>query len=94
MQTVPSYDPDGGIRWLTERGFEHYTQDFRDISDLDLVEPHNLPKFLSVLCEQTPAYWQKKFVDLQEKILYNKAHFADYVRQQQSIVKQGIPCPI
>jgi hypothetical protein len=88
------YDPDGGIRWLTERGFEHYTQDFRDISDLDLVEPHNLPKFLSVLCEQTPAYWQKKFVDLQEKILYNKAHFADYVRQQQSIVKQGIPCPI
>jgi len=88
------YDPDGGTRWLTNRGFETYTQDFRDISDLDLVEPHNLPKFLSVLCEQTPAYWQKKFVDLQEKIQYNKAHFADYVRQQQSIVKQGIPCPI
>ena len=88
------YDPDSGIRWLTDRGFEHYTQDFRDISDLDLVEPYNLPKFLSVLCEQTPAYWQKKFVDLQEKIQYNKAHFADYVRQQQSIVKQGIPCPI
>jgi hypothetical protein len=70
------------------------TQDFQDISDLDLVEPHNLPEFLKVLCEQTPAYWQKKFVDLQEKILYNKAHFADYVKQQQSIVKKGIPCPI
>jgi hypothetical protein len=88
------YDPDGGTRWLRERGFESYTQDFQDISDLDLVEPHNLPEFLKVLCEQTPVYWQKKFVDLQEKILYNKAHFADYVEQQQSIIEKGIPCPI
>jgi len=88
------YDPDGGTRWLHDRGFETYTQDFQDISDLDLAEPHNLPEFLKVLCGQTPAYWQKKFVDLQEKILYNKDHFADYVSQQQSIVKQGISCPI
>jgi hypothetical protein len=88
------YDPDGGTRWLRERGFEPYTQDFRDISDLDLTQPHNIPKFLSVLCEQTPAYWQKKFIDLQEKILYNKACFVDYIKQQKSIVKQGIPCPI
>ena len=88
------YDPDGGTCWLTKRGFEPYTQDFQDISDLDLSLPYNIPRFLSVLCEQTPAYWQKKFVDLQEKILYNKVHFADYVKQQQSIVKQGIPCPI
>jgi len=88
------YDPDGGTKWLQDRGFEPYTQDFSDISDLDLALPHNIPRFLSVLCEQTPAYWQKKFVDLQEKIQYNKAHFADYVAQQNHIVKQGIPCPI
>jgi hypothetical protein len=88
------YDPDGGTQWLRDRGFESYTNDFRDISDLDLVEPHNIPNFLKVLCDQTPAYWQKKFVDLQEKILYNKAHFADYVEQQKSIVEKGIPCPI
>jgi hypothetical protein len=88
------YDPDGGTRWLRKRGFEPYVQDFEDISDLDLSLPHNIPKFLAALCEQTPAYWQKKFVDLQEKILYNKACFVDYVNQQQSIVKQGIPCPI
>ena len=88
------YDTDGGTRWLRDRGFEPYTNDFRDISNLDHVEPHNLPEFLKVLCEQTPAYWQKKFVDLQEKIQYNKAHFADYVKQQQSIVEKGIPCPI
>ena len=88
------YDPDGGTKWLRERGFETYTQDFGDISDLDLSQPHNIPNFLSVLCAQTPAYWQKKFVDLQEKILYNKAHFADYVSQQKTIVEQGITCPI
>jgi len=88
------YDPDGGTRWLTERGFEPYVRDFQDISDLDLAEPNNIPKFLSVLCEQTPAYWQKKFIDLQEKILYNKAHFAEYVNQQKSIIEKGIPCPI
>jgi hypothetical protein len=87
-------DPDGGTQWLCERGFELYTQDFQDISDLNLAQPHNIPKFLAALCEQTPVYWQKKFVDLQEKIQYNKAHFADYVTRQQSIVKQGIPCPI
>jgi hypothetical protein len=88
------YDPDGGTRWLTERGFEPYVRDFQDISDLDLVDPHNLPEFLKVLCEQTPAYWQKKFIDLQEKILYNKAHFAEYVNQQKSIIEKGIPCLI
>ena len=87
------YDPDGGTQWLHDRGFESYTQDFQDISDLDLAQPDNVPRFLSVLCEQTPTYWQKKFVDLQEKIQYNKAHFADYVKQQQSIVKKGISCP-
>ena len=88
------YDPDGGTRWLRERGFEPYVQDFKDISDLDLSLPYNIPKFLTALCKQTPAYWQKKFVDLQEKIQYNKTHFVDYVDQQRSIVKQGIPCPI
>lgn len=84
------YDPDGGTRWLRDRGFEPYTQDFRDISDLDLVEPHNLPEFLKVLCEQTPAYWQKKFVDLRDKILHNKNRFTMYVKEQQTIVKTGI----
>jgi len=88
------YDPDGGTQWLTKRGFETYTCDFSDISDLDLSKPNNLPKFLAALCSQAPAYWQKKFVDLQEKILYNKNHFADYVQQQNKLVKQGIPCQI
>lgn len=88
------YDPDGGTQWLTQRGFEPYTQDFSDITDLDLSLPHNVPKFLVVLCQQTPAYWQKKFVDLREKILYNNTHFAEYVQQQKSLIEKGIPCPV
>jgi len=88
------YDPDGGTQWLRERGFEPYVEDFGDISDLDLSQPNNIPRFLQTLCEQTPAYWQKKFVDLQGKIQYNKAHFADYITRQKSIVEKGIPCPI
>ena len=84
------YDTNSGTKWLHDRGFETYTQDFQDISDLDLVDPDNIPNFLVALCAQTPAYWQKKFVDLQEKILYNKDRFADYVKEQKTIVEQGI----
>ena len=88
------YDPDGGTRWLTERGFEPYVNDFRDISDADLLEPSNLAQFLVVLCEQPAAYWRQKFVDLKPKMLYNKNHFADYVKQQKLIVEKGITCPV
>jgi hypothetical protein len=87
------YDPDGATQWLRDRGFETYTRDFGDISDLDLTNPDNLAAFLEVLCAQPRAYWQKKFIDLQSKIMYNKQHFTDYVRDQRLIIEKGIPCP-
>lgn len=87
------YDPDGGTRWLRDRGFEPYTEDFQDISDLDLSQPGNIPKFLVTLCDQTSSYWRKKFVDLQPKILYNKNHFSEYVKQQQALVDNSISVP-
>ena len=87
------YDPNGATQWLRDRGFETYTQDFSDISDLYLTNPDNLAAFLEVLCAQPRAYWQKKFIDLQSKIMYNKQHFADYVHAQQQIIRKGIPCP-
>ena len=34
--------------------------------------------------------WQKKFIDLQEKILHNKNRFTKYVKEQQTIVNNGI----
>jgi hypothetical protein len=88
------YDPDGGTRWLHDRGFESYVTDFRDITDRDLSQPGHLPSFLSVLCEQTPQYWQAKYLALQEKILYNKQHFADYVKSQHQLIKKGIQCQV
>jgi len=88
------YDPDGGTRWLRDHGFESYVDNFRDITDLDLTLPINIPRFLSVLCEQTPQYWQAKYLALQEKILYNKQHFADYVKSQRQLIEKGIPCQV
>ena len=37
-----------------------------------------------------PAYWQKKFLDLYEKIMYNKLHFAEYIQNQQTIINKVI----
>lgn len=88
------YDPDGGTQWLRDRGFESYVTDFRDITDLDLSTPDNLADFLIVLCEQTPQYWQAKYIALQEKILYNKHHFTDHVQHQWTKIKQGILCQV
>jgi hypothetical protein len=88
------YDPDGGTQWLRDHGFESYVTDFRDITDLDLTDPENLADFLVVLCKQPPQYWQAKYLALQEKILYNKHHFTDYVQHQWIKIKQGIPCQV
>jgi hypothetical protein len=84
----------GADGWLTERGFKSYTKDFQDISDLDLSNPHNIPNFLSTLCQQDSQYWQAKYVALNDKIMYNKTHFTEYVKQQKLIVKKGIECQI
>jgi hypothetical protein len=88
------YDPDGGTRWLQDRGFESYVNDFTDITDLDLARPDNIADFLVVLCQQTPGYWQSKYLALQEKILYNKHHFTDYVHSEWIKIKQGITCQV
>ena len=84
----------GADSWLTERGFESYTKDFVDITDLDLSNPHNIPNFLSTLCQQDSQYWQAKYLALKDKIMYNKTHFAEYVKQQKLIVEKGIQCQI
>jgi len=88
------YDPDGGAQWLQDRGFEPYIKDFTDITDLDLTIPNNIAKFLVVLCEQSPRYWQAKYLALQDKILYNKHHFTDYVQGQWIKINKGIPCQV
>lgn len=76
------YAPNGGINCLTSRGFEHYVNDFTDITDLDLSQPWTISNFLAVLCSQDRLYWTMKFDQLKEKLLYNQQQFKDYVRQQ------------
>lgn len=88
------YADDGATKWLKDRKFEPYVDDFRDISTLDLTKPENIPYFLKELCEQGSEYWQKKFLDLEEKLLYNNNRFLQYVQEQQYIIQQGITCQI
>lgn len=88
------YDTDGAVTWLTQRGFEPYVKDFADITDADLGQPNNIANFLQILCAQPKTYWHKKFVDLQDKILYNKNQFAQYIKQQKESIQKGIQCQI
>ena len=72
------YDVNGGTNWLTSRGFEVYTKDFTDITDLNLANGENIPEFLKILCNQPLQYWQHKFASLQDKLLHNRSHFKYY----------------
>ena len=86
------FDTDGAVAWLTKRGFEPFINDFTDITDLDLSDSSVLANFVQILCAQPKSYWQKKFVDLHDKIMYNKSQFTQYVKQQKLIIEKGIQC--
>jgi hypothetical protein len=75
------YAPNGGVECLKCRGFEPYVNDFNDIVDTDLIQPYNVVEFLRVLSGQPKSYWQMKFCQLKEKLIHNKEHFTNYVRQ-------------
>jgi hypothetical protein len=94
MRPFLVYASDGAVAWLVERGFESYINDFSDITDLDLSKPENIASFLVSLSEQGSTYWQAKYLALTDKIMYNKTHFTEYVKQQKLIVNKGIQCQI
>lgn len=80
------YAPNGATSMLTRCGFEHYCNDFADISDLDLREPSNIVPFLKVLCEQPKSYYQHKFHQLESKIKYNYNNLLQHQKKQWAIV--------
>jgi hypothetical protein len=80
------YAPNGGVECLHSRGFETFVSDFADITDANLCETYNVPLFLKELCNQPGSYWQMKFAQLAEKLLYNQQRFKDYVSQQEYIL--------
>jgi hypothetical protein len=73
------YAPNGAIQCLKNRGFESFVDDFSDITDADLTQPYNLPVLLQELCQQPKTYWQMKFVELREKLVYNQQQFKKIV---------------
>jgi hypothetical protein len=76
--------------WLHDRKFVTYYDDFADITDMDLTKPANVAPFLSILSEKPRSYWQKKLVDLNQKIVYNKQQFYKYVDDQKLKAQKGI----
>lgn len=87
------YAADGAVAWLDQHGFQSYTEDFRDISDLDLARPESMVPFLETLTKQTHDYMRHKIVDLSDKIAYNYHRFQDFVQEQQIKIQKGISCP-
>lgn len=80
------YAPNGGIECLKRRGFESYIDDFKDIVDVDLTQPHNIVEFLRALVEQPQSYYQMKFSQLKDKLLFNEQRFKQYVGEQARIL--------
>lgn len=80
------YAPNGGVECLRSRGFEPYVNDFSDITDANLCEPYNIPVLLKELCAQSNKYWQMKFLQLKEKLLFNQQRFKEYATQQKNIL--------
>lgn len=76
------WSEDMGVKWLSDRKFKLYHDDFRDITDLDLTNHKNMIPFLKTLSDQSTTYLANKFLDLREKLLYNRNRFDEYVQEQ------------
>jgi hypothetical protein len=88
------YAPNGARAWLEHIGLENYIDDFGDITDLELALPQHIPEFLEQLSNQSSNYFQKKYIDLRQKIQYNKHMLAQHVTATQNKITQGIKCPV
>jgi hypothetical protein len=84
------YAPQGACGWLQHIGIEPYLHDFSDISDLDLAHESNIAPFLSVLCNQGPAYYQSKYMTLRGKIEHNRNQFMRHLHHTRAKLHQGI----
>lgn len=86
------YTENGATNMLAAHKFESFVDDFTDISDLDLRNPHNIPDFLVALSSQPKptSYLQSKYDALLPKIEYNYNRFYTHVTEQWKKVKDGI----
>lgn len=84
---------DGAVTWLTQHGFQHYCNDFEDITDVDVSDPYNVIVMLQAVNAAGPKYWRKKYIELQPKMLYNQNQFWILVQQQRDKIEKGIQIP-
>lgn len=85
------YSLDGGTAWLTQRRFEPYHSDFRDVSSADPSDPHQLAQFVLDLSKQPKSYFEHKLHSLREKLLHNRRTLEKYIDSQKNKMHQGLP---
>ena len=88
------YDTDLGSKWLTNRGFETYANDFADLIDGPVNTPNAVLTLLIQLSRQQMPYYKHKLLDLKEKLLYNNICFIQHTDTQKRKIKEGILCQI
>ena len=74
------YADDLGIKWLHDRGFKTFEEDFLDIYP-DVITQKNLIDFLVILCQQDQTWLQTKFTSLVPKLIHNRDRFYKYVEE-------------
>jgi hypothetical protein len=74
------YADDLGEKWLHDRGFKTFEQDFLDIYP-NVITQDNLVDFLVVLCQQDQDWLQTKFLTLVPKLIHNRDRFYKYVKE-------------
>ena len=83
-----TYAHGGNVEMLRHYKFEDYTNDFKDISDLDLTVISNIVPFLEILCQQDMKYIRYKYKRLWSKIEYNRENFFNHARNQADIFRK------
>lgn len=84
------YAPNGAQTWLQHIGIEPYTQDFTDITDLDLADPVCMAPFLRILSDQTSHYLRCKYRSLTDKILHNRSRFDLHIEHTRHKILDGV----
>lgn len=76
------YAEDLGSKWLHDRGFLTFEEDFQDIYS-DIITKENLVDFLVTLCEasKNTSWLQTKFISLVPKLIHNRDRFYEYVNE-------------
>lgn len=76
------YAEDLGQKWLHDRGFLTFEQDFQDIYP-DVITKDNLVDFLATLCQasKNTSWLQTKFLSLVPKLIHNRDRFCEYVNE-------------